>query len=156
MSIGQHHSRLGPSARILLVDDNAFGLCARRTILEELGYAVVAKPCPHQALDCFSAGEFDLVITDYRMPGMDGAELISQLRTLRADLPVVLISGFADTLGLSEATTGASAVIQKSAHEVQMMVRAVERLLSRGKAPRKTVGSYRGPASPPRVNAGGA
>ena len=155
MSIGQYHSRPGPSARILLVDDNSFGLSARRAILEELGYAVVAKSCPRQALECFCAGKFDLVITDYRMPGMDGAELIALLRKERADLPVVMISGFADTLGLNEATTGASAVIQKSAHEVQMMLRAIERLLNR-KAPRKPVGNYRGAAPPSRAIVGGA
>src|SRR3974390_54818 len=108
MSISQYQSRPKPTARILLVDDNAFGLCARRTILEQLGYSVVAKPCPQQALDCFSASEFDLVITDYRLPQMDGAQLISHLRTKRADVPIVLISGFADTLGLSEVTTGAN------------------------------------------------
>ena len=147
MSIGQHDSRPKPSARILLVDDNRFGLCARKTILEQLGYAVVAKSCPHQAVDCFAQESFDLVITDYRMPGMDGAKLISQVRSTNPRVPVVLISGVADMLGLNEATTGANAVIQKSAHEVQVMVRAVERLLERPPKPaRKPVASYRPPA----------
>jgi CheY-like chemotaxis protein len=143
MSIGRYESKPNASARILLVDDNTHGLSARKRILEQLGYAVVAKSCPCEALDCFASEPFDLVITDYRMPGMDGSQLISQVRTARADMPVVLISGFADMLGLNEASTGASAVIQKSAHEVQMMLRAVERLLERGKNPKKPVASYR-------------
>jgi CheY-like chemotaxis protein len=141
MSIGQNDSKPKPSARILLVDDNTHGLCARKRILEQLGYAVVAKSCPREALNCFASEPFDLVITDYRMPGLDGSQLISHVRTTRADMPVVLISGFADTLGLNEAVTGANAVIQKSAHEVPMMLRAVERLLERGKSPRKPVAS---------------
>ncbi len=143
MSIGQYESKPPSSARILLVDDNTHGLSARKRILEQLGYAVVAQSCPREALRCFANEPFDLVITDYRMPDMDGSQLISHLRTARADMPVVLISGFADTLGLNEAITGANAVIQKSAHEVQLMVRAVERLLDRGKNHKKPVASYR-------------
>lgn len=141
MSIGQRDSKPKPSARILLVDDNTHGLCARKRILEQLGYAVVAKSCPHEALNCFASEPFDLVITDFRMPGMNGSQLIARLKMARADMPVVLISGFADTLGLNEAITGANAVIQKSAHEVPIMLRAVERLLDRGKSPRKPAGS---------------
>ena len=143
MSIGQYESKPTLSARILLVDDNTHGLSARKRILEQLGYAVVAKSCPREALQCFANESFDLVITDYRMPDMDGSQLISQVRTAHADMPVVLISGFADMLGLNEAATGANAVIQKSAHEVPMMLRAVERLLERGKTPRKPVASHR-------------
>src|SRR5436309_14361599 len=118
MSIGHHESKPTLPARILLVDDNTHGLSARKTILEQLGYAVVAKSCPREALTCFTNERFDLLITDYRMPGMDGSQLISHVRTARADTPVVLISGFADMLGLNEAVTGANAVIQKGAHEV--------------------------------------
>ena len=139
MSIGQHDSRPRTCARILHVDDNAFGLSARKTILEELGYSVVAKSCPCLALECFSGERFDMVITDFRMPRMDGTALIAELRKRRSDIPVVLISGFVDTLGLDEPTTGANAVIQKSAHEVHIMLRTVERLLA-GKPPKKASG----------------
>ncbi len=153
MSIGPYDSKPKPSARILLVDDNTHGLCARKTILEQLGYAVVAKSCPREALTCFANEPFDLVITDHRMPGMDGSQLISHVKTTRADTPVVLISAFADMLGLNEAGTGASAIIQKSAHEVPMMLRAVEKLLERGKSPRKPAASYR-PVMASRAAAG--
>ncbi len=141
MSIGQKHSTPKKSARILLVDDNAHGLSARKAILEEQGYDVVAKPCPCKALECFGSEPFDMLITDFRMPGMDGRQLIAKVRERIPDLPIVMISGFAEALGLSEATTGADFVIQKSAHEVPVMVRAVDRLLARGKTPRKPVAS---------------
>jgi CheY-like chemotaxis protein len=62
---------------------------------------------------------------------MDGMELIARLRKQAPDIPVVLVSGFVDTLGLNEATTGADAVIQKSANEVTHLIRAVNRLLRR-------------------------
>ncbi len=135
MSIGQNDSRPKTSARILLVDDNRFGLIARQNILEELGYNVTAKQCPLEALECFVAEPFDLVVTDFRMPHMDGRELIARLRDRRPDLPVVLISGFAETLGLDENSTGADAVIQKSSNEVTNMLRAVDRLIGRNGPP---------------------
>jgi len=137
MSIEQNDSRPAENARILIVDDNQYGLRARKTILEQLGHSIIAINCPCAALNCFSAEPFDLVITDYRMPNMSGAGLITRLREARPGIPVILISGFVDTLGLDEATTGANAVIQKGAHEVPQMIREVDRLLGRTKPARK-------------------
>lgn len=118
---------------ILLVDDNKMGLSARKIVLEELGYRIVPFSNPLQALEQFVVQKFDLVITDYRMPNMDGIELISHVRATQPLIPVVLISGFVDTLGLDERSTGADAVIQKSNHEVANLIRAVQRLLNRKK-----------------------
>lgn len=124
-------------ARILLVDDNAHGLSARRCVLEELGYRIATAANAADALDQFHRQPFDLVVTDYKMPRMDGTELIARLRKQAPELPVILISGFVDSLGLNENNTGADAVIQKSANEVSHLVRTVARLLrkSPGKKP---------------------
>ena len=124
-------------ARILLVDDNALGLAARRTVLEELGHRIVTAANGSEAMEQFTAHKFDLVVTDYKMPPMDGLELIGRLRSHTPTLPIVLISGFVDTLGMNEASTGADVVIQKSANEVSHMVRSINRLLRRKPAPRK-------------------
>ena len=67
---------------------------------------------------------------------MDGLELIGRLRKSSPDLPIVLVSGYVDTLGMNEASTGADVVIQKSANEVSHLVRSVNRLLRR-KSPAK-------------------
>ena len=126
-------------ANILLVDDNANGLAARRAVLNELGHHIVTASSGSQALEKFAAQDFDVVVTDYKMPRMDGLELIIRLRKLSPTLPLILISGFADTMGLNEASTGADIVIQKSNNEVVHLVRAIGRLLS--KKNRKPVGS---------------
>ena len=135
--VARNSSPSSGHARILLVDDNANGLAARRSVLEELGYGIVTAANGPEALEKFAVEKFDLVITDYRMPRMDGLELISRLRKLAPDLPIVLVSGFVDTLGMNEASTGADVVIQKSANEVSHLVRSVNRLLRRKSPPKK-------------------
>jgi len=139
-------------ARILLVDDNRLGLIARKNVLEELGYHTTTVTSPVEALDLFAAGAFDLVITDYKMPQMNGREFIVLVRQARPDVPIVLISGFVDALGLNEANTGADAVIMKSQHEVANLVRTVSRLL-RKRLPKKPP---RGETPPGRAKRGGA
>jgi len=119
--------------RILLVDDNIRGSTARKTVLEELGHKIHVASSGAEALEQFSQNKYDLVVTDYRMPRMDGVELITCLRKQQPEIRIVLVSGFVDTLGLNEASTGADAVIQKSANEVTHLVRAVNRLLRRRK-----------------------
>jgi FixJ family two-component response regulator len=87
------------------------------------------------------------------MPGMDGVQLIGELRGERPGIPVILVSGFVDALGLSEKTTGANAVIMKSANEVQQLIRTTGRLL---KTPRKPVSAERASAPKARKKAGSA
>lgn len=133
-----HASQRPTPARILLVDDNKNGLSARKSVLDELGHKTNAASSGAEALELYANHKFDLVITDYKMPRMNGIELIGQLREQTPDVPIILISGFVDALGLSEASTGADVVIQKSANEVSHLVRSVGRLL---RAERKKPGS---------------
>jgi CheY-like chemotaxis protein len=122
-------SSTNPCGRILIVDDNSLGLAARRSVLEELGHKVVTSGAPHDALELCGKQRFDVVVTDYKMPKMNGVEFISRLRKQHPSMLVILISGFTDTLGLTESNTGADIVLQKSAHEVPQLIRAVNRLL---------------------------
>jgi CheY-like chemotaxis protein len=134
-------------ARILLVDDNAHGLKARKTVLEEHGYQISTAPSGEDGLELFGTQKFDLVVTDYKMPRMNGLELIVELRKSSPGLPIVLISGYVDTLGLSEENTNADAVIQKSANEVTHLVRAVARLLRPKPSKKPARGEGSGPSA---------
>lgn len=129
-------SESAPVFRVLLVDDHCQGLAARKCVLEEAGYRIATATSAADAIEKFTAGRFDVVVTDYKMPRMNGIDLIQKLRKQNNEIPVVLISGFADALGLTEHNTGADIVIQKSANEVTHLLRAVARLL-RPKAVRK-------------------
>jgi CheY-like chemotaxis protein len=134
-----------PCGRILLVDDNSLGLAARRSVLEELGHYVRTSGTAADALDLCGKHVFDVVVTDYKMPKMNGVEFIGRLRKLHPATSVILISGFADTLGLDEASTGADVVLQKSNNEVSQLIRAVNRLLRKQQAPpKKSAGSQPG------------
>lgn len=129
-----------PAVRILLLDDNENGLKARKAVLEEHGYLLTTMSDPVKALELAGSQNFDLIITDYRMPAMNGTDVIAAIRKVKPQLPVILLSGFVDALGMTEENTGADAVIQKSANEVQQLVRAVSRLLRKTTA-RKPPGS---------------
>ena len=119
-----------PVPRVLLVDDNRDGLVVRTLLLEEAGFQVQAAACAGEALDLFSSTRFDVVVTDYRMPGMNGAELIQRIRACDANTRFIVLSGFVEPLGLTEANTGADAVIAKTANEGAHLVRWVKRLAS--------------------------
>jgi CheY-like chemotaxis protein len=131
-------SSLTKSAKILLVDDNHDGVDARSAFLQELGYTVVSAHCGLDALKAALDQDLDLVITDFKMQPMDGLELIQKLRENNFDKPIILLTGFAESLGLNSDTTGANVVIQKSSQEVSTLIRHTKRLLQ---GPRKPVRS---------------
>src|SRR5579872_5924829 len=116
---------------ILLVDDNRDGLLVRKSLLEELGYRVQLAQNGEEGLKLYEASNFDVVVTDYRMPNMDGVELIGKIRKRNPNARIILLSGFVEPLGLTEENTGADAVIAKSSNEPAYLVRWVKRLLNR-------------------------
>src|ERR1039457_868804 len=91
---------------ILLVDDNRDGLLVRRSLLEEIGCCVSIALNGEEGLKLFQAGKFDVVVTDYRMPRMNGGELIQRIRALEPNARIILLSGFVEPLGLTELNTG--------------------------------------------------
>jgi len=123
---------LSSTPNILLVDDSRDGLLVRRTLLEELGYCVQIAANGEEGLKLYESANFDVVVTDYRMPRMDGRELIERIRLQDPDARVILLSGFVEPLGLTEQNTGADAVIAKSSNEPAHLVRSVRRLVNRG------------------------
>lgn len=144
MSVSGVPSREG-SARVLLVDDNKSGLGARKAILEELGHRVTTAASGEDALEHFSKATFDLMVTDYRMTRMNGVELIRRIRGIQPDIPVILLSGYVEALGLTESNTGADMILAKNSTEVTHLIRGVSRLL-RQRAARKPPKSQK-PAS---------
>lgn len=102
--------------RILFVDDEApLARLAERT-LERFGYTVVATTSSLEALATFrkSPDAFDLVITDQTMPHMTGDTLARELRRIRADIPIILCTGYSHIFGADEAAAqGINAFLHK-------------------------------------------
>lgn len=88
------------SERILLVDDEGSVADFETEGLELLGYSVTRCTDSRSALRAFEANPeaFDLVITDLTMPSVTGIELATRMCAIRSDLPVILCTGFADTV----------------------------------------------------------
>jgi len=82
--------------RVLIVDDEPDIVEIGRRLLENLGYRVVSRVSSLEALELFKSQpeKFDLVITDLTMPQMTGDKLARELIAIRADLPIILCSGY--------------------------------------------------------------
>jgi PAS domain S-box-containing protein len=83
------------SEKILFVDDEDIITALAKQGLEGLGYQVVAKTSPVDALEVFRAqpGAFDLLVTDLELPTYSGAELTRRMRLIRPGMPAVLVTG---------------------------------------------------------------
>ena len=90
----------GQGEHILFVDDEAVLAGLGKKMLERLGYVVTTQTNPLEAIAAVrdQPGEFDLVITDMTMPGMDGAKLGAQLLRLQPDLPIIITTGYSGVL----------------------------------------------------------
>ncbi len=88
--------RMGRGQRILYIDDDESLVFLVQRLLDRRGFRVSGYVNQREALDALRADprRFDLVVTDYNMPGMSGLDVAREVRAVRADLPVAVASGF--------------------------------------------------------------
>lgn len=102
------------NGKVVLVVDDEVDLCEIISAeLRVLGAVPKAAHTVEEALKILSSSEIDLVISDIRMPGASGVELLNVIRRTRVDLPVVLITGYADITVAEALSRGAEAVVNK-------------------------------------------
>ena len=92
------------SANILLVDDDAALADAVKAVLESRGHTVTHFDDGEAALAAAEKGNFHLVLTDYRMPGMGGMQLLEKLHESHPLLPIIMMTAFSTTDRAIEAT----------------------------------------------------
>jgi CheY-like chemotaxis protein len=83
-----------PGPLVLCVDDESVGLQVRRMILERAGYTVLTATNGPSALEVFSQQPIDAIVLDYAMPEMDGGEVAARMRSIKPDVPIILLSAF--------------------------------------------------------------
>ena len=115
--------------RVLVVDDEASirDLLSKTLALAE--YDVDTASDASTALNRVRAAEYDLLIADLRMPGMDGLTLIRQVKKFRAELPVIIITGFSSESSAIEAVNlGVAGYLRKPFRVPEVLAAAAKAL----------------------------
>jgi DNA-binding NtrC family response regulator len=92
------------AGKILIVDDHVDLADNLAEILENAGYQTVVADSAEAALDRLERNDVAALITDYRLPGLNGAELIVELRRRGLTIPAVVMSAFTDDRTIDKAT----------------------------------------------------
>ena len=88
---------VGAKGKILVVDDEETIRTLFIETLEEQGLRATTAKDGFEGLGLVKQQDFDLLFLDLKMPGMDGAELFGQIKTIKPDLPVIIITGYPDS-----------------------------------------------------------
>lgn len=116
--------------RVLLVDDDAAMRLSTAQALDLEGFEVEELPDAQSALDRVGFGFDGIVITDIRMPGMDGLTLMNRIRDIDAEIPVILITGHGDVqLAVRAMRDGAHDFLEKP-FDTQQLAKIVGRALA--------------------------
>lgn len=123
-----------PKRTILCVDDNEQSLSIRKILLETRGYRVLAYTDAKQALDRFTEGGVDLVLTDLVMPGVDGSKLIQGVKDISPETPAILLSG---KVKIYEHESGADLFLAKGMYVPADLLERIRLLLVRKRGPKR-------------------
>jgi PAS domain S-box-containing protein len=120
----------GPArrGRVLVVDDDGDVRAFLAESLEGLGHEVVAVESGEEALERLRAWPADLALVDYAMPGMNGADVARAARELSPGLPIIFVTGYAESEQL-ESAAGPGAPVLRKPFSVAELAAAVEAIL---------------------------
>ena len=103
-------------------------------MLETRGYRVLTSNSGREAIDLFRQSPVDLVLSDFMMPGMNGEELIRQVKEVSPDTPAILFSG---KLKVHSGGTHADVFLPKGTHDPAELLERIRLLLVRKRGPKK-------------------
>lgn len=129
---GSHPSANGEfRPLVLVVDDEDMIRSLVRSLLESHGFRVEEAENAREALERMENGldDVDLLVTDVRMPGQSGPELVKMLRLRRPDLPIVYISGYSGETSIEPTPTPTTEYLAKP-FPLPSLLAAVRRLLA--------------------------
>ena len=100
---GQSKDNAETKPRLLIVDDEASIISNLSRVLRAKGYSVLEAASGKQALDLFRSEKVDLLLSDVKMPGLNGVQLLKAVKEINPRVPVILISGYHDEKTVVEA-----------------------------------------------------
>jgi len=113
-----------PKPTILVLDDDADVLGSLQFLLETHGFLVCTFRSPAAMLSWAALNAFDCVVVDYKMPDIDGLQVVTQLRRSGIDVPMILVTGFPDELIFAKAAAaGAQDVLLKPLFQDNLVAR---------------------------------
>jgi two-component system response regulator HydG len=143
-------------SKILVVDDDTTFLLMLKSFLEKKGYKAVTESNAEKGLQALEKSEFDLILSDYRMPGMDGIEMLASINEMGIKTPLILITSYGDIkLAVKAMKLGAADYLTKPVNPEELLA-LVRSVLS---APRpteplaQTQAAKREQTEPPRSDA---
>ncbi len=108
---------------ILIVDDEPNYLVVLRELLEEEGFEALTADNAEKALSIAQESDLDLVVTDMRMPGMDGMDLLKTLKSIDIDLPIIMITAFGEVeMAVAAMQAGAFTYLNKPFDNEELVV----------------------------------
>lgn len=119
--------------KILIVDDEPDILITLKKILQDEGFLITCISNGKEAIDFFKADSFDLVITDLKMPGIDGLEVLRQIKKVNANTEVIILTGYGTIENAIEAlkNDGAYDFITKPLEDIDQLIITVNKALER-------------------------
>jgi len=120
-----------PNLRILLVDDDTSITRSLKRLLEQIGHSVTVRADGQAALDAYKSGDFDIVLSDLAMPGMNGLDLLRALRAYDADAKVLILTGQTTGTQMQEALRLGAADVLRKPFELEEVLRAMRGAFAR-------------------------
>lgn len=120
----------GIARKIMLVEDELVVRMSLADYLEDSGYEVSQVDSPHEALAILANALPDLVICDYKMPGMSGMEFLEHMRREFPAIPVIVFTGLADdSLADELVAKGAAACLFKPLPTLKVLLETIEKTM---------------------------
>jgi DNA-binding NtrC family response regulator len=108
--------------KLMLIDDELSILESLKTALRQTGYVCELYQTPVEAVEAYRRGGYDVVITDYMMPGMNGIEVLKAVRGMNSEAYVILLTGYADVENaIAAVNNGAYAFFRKPLNFVEFI-----------------------------------
>jgi len=118
--------------RLMLIDDDTIVRQGIAAFLEDSGFHVQEESSGENALQSVNSSPLDLVICDFKMPGMDGLAVLKSLREIDDDIPVIIVSGVGEVRDVVEALRlGAADYLVKPLVELEVLTHSIRRALER-------------------------